>query len=397
MAAFLRACWSLGPVQSRYIFEGEGSDQFLGRVASGLPLDSIEFCVLPPRFKPAFLVTLNDVWRSYIPHLDVFSRGMKNTLPFLFASLAYHSDWLRENLNPRHPLFRTSAWSSGFIAAAKQHVIVGNHRCDISNIRASGIPPFMVLARQIYDLSTKMIDTCQKIDSSSTAIMTKFSEAISNLPRSVGDYVLSNCEVSGAVPVSADHVKRMFAEMHASLLSEIRTGLAAASANGGASGQQSQTPDATASNNAMTTIELDGRLWTVFIWGSKFRPVPSGFRLERMNVKAFWDLWFFGDVDKRIRPYKYIHKDDLIFAGDKTKLSKGRMVITTIFKSAVRLNAVNPDRNVSVLPLAEANHVFSVGFNDIISHLDETQQTALGTRRYGELAYTYVYKLIKKY
>ena len=93
VAAFLRACWSLGAVQSRCIFEGEGSDQYLGRVAAGLPLDCIDFCVLPPRFHPAFLASLtNEVWQGFIPHLHVFPQGMMDTLPFLLASLAYHSD-----------------------------------------------------------------------------------------------------------------------------------------------------------------------------------------------------------------------------------------------------------------------------------------------------------------
>ena len=31
----LRAGWSLGPVQSRYILEGEGGDQVCGRAATG--------------------------------------------------------------------------------------------------------------------------------------------------------------------------------------------------------------------------------------------------------------------------------------------------------------------------------------------------------------------------
>ena len=32
----LRAGWSLGPVQGRYIFSGPGGDQFVGRAAAGL-------------------------------------------------------------------------------------------------------------------------------------------------------------------------------------------------------------------------------------------------------------------------------------------------------------------------------------------------------------------------
>ena len=50
ISIYLRAGWSLGPVQSRYILEGEGGDQLCGRAASGLPLTDVSFANLPPYF-----------------------------------------------------------------------------------------------------------------------------------------------------------------------------------------------------------------------------------------------------------------------------------------------------------------------------------------------------------
>jgi hypothetical protein len=50
ISIYLRAGWSLGPVQSRYILEGEGGDQVCGRAASGLPLTDVSFANLPPHF-----------------------------------------------------------------------------------------------------------------------------------------------------------------------------------------------------------------------------------------------------------------------------------------------------------------------------------------------------------
>ena len=42
IAIYLRARWSLGPVQSRYILEGEGGDQVCGRAATGLVSQTVE-------------------------------------------------------------------------------------------------------------------------------------------------------------------------------------------------------------------------------------------------------------------------------------------------------------------------------------------------------------------
>lgn len=36
---YLRAGWSLGNVQDRYIFAGPGGDQLVGRAVCGLPID----------------------------------------------------------------------------------------------------------------------------------------------------------------------------------------------------------------------------------------------------------------------------------------------------------------------------------------------------------------------
>jgi hypothetical protein len=50
ISIWLRAGWSLGAVQSRYIFEGAGGDQFVGRAATGLDINCIDFAILPPHF-----------------------------------------------------------------------------------------------------------------------------------------------------------------------------------------------------------------------------------------------------------------------------------------------------------------------------------------------------------
>lgn len=47
---YLRAGWSLGNVQDRYIFSGAAGDQVVGRAVCGLPINDSNFAVLPPHF-----------------------------------------------------------------------------------------------------------------------------------------------------------------------------------------------------------------------------------------------------------------------------------------------------------------------------------------------------------
>ena len=60
---WLRAGWSLGPVQSRYIFEGAGGDQFVGRAATSISLSD-------PAFANALYLIFNNILRFPILNLS---------------------------------------------------------------------------------------------------------------------------------------------------------------------------------------------------------------------------------------------------------------------------------------------------------------------------------------
>jgi hypothetical protein len=81
IAAYLRARWSLGNVQHRYIFEGEGSDQLCGRTAVGLPLHSVDFTILPPHFPSTFVISQHQWEEMYAPYRRL-PVGFKQCMPF---------------------------------------------------------------------------------------------------------------------------------------------------------------------------------------------------------------------------------------------------------------------------------------------------------------------------
>ena len=91
---FLRAGWSLGQVQQRYIAHTPGGDQFCGRVASGLTFArGSDFCVLPPHFEDSQVLT-DAEWKHILPRHESYENGFKSCLPFFLASVVYHWDWI---------------------------------------------------------------------------------------------------------------------------------------------------------------------------------------------------------------------------------------------------------------------------------------------------------------
>jgi hypothetical protein len=51
---------------------------------------------------------------------------------------------------------------------------------------------------------------------------------------------------------------------------------------------------ATVNTNSTVPATEDPLLYPVFIWGSKWHPVPENFQFPRFTVKTMWDLWHFG-------------------------------------------------------------------------------------------------------
>jgi hypothetical protein len=93
VAVWLRAGWSLGSVQSRYIFESAGGDQFVGRAATGLDVNSLEFSCLPPHFDIKDSVLTTELWEEILPgYITFYPIEFRAALPYLLASLVYHKN-----------------------------------------------------------------------------------------------------------------------------------------------------------------------------------------------------------------------------------------------------------------------------------------------------------------
>ena len=117
---YLRAGWTLGGVQNRYLFAGAGGDQLTGRVLSGLPFNSSTFASLPPHFDAEGLALIQ--WPVVLPLYLRLPETFKRALPYLLASICFHEEWLRSTLSPHHPLFATHLFASGTVAARKSQV-----------------------------------------------------------------------------------------------------------------------------------------------------------------------------------------------------------------------------------------------------------------------------------
>ena len=265
IAIYLRAGWSLGPVQSRYILEGEGGDQMCGRAATGLPITDVTFANLP-----AHILTLESglttaVWDDILPgYTTYYPLNFREVVPYLLASLVYHRSYLLaiQDKHPQHPLFLQRVWTSGILERLQDKVGAGCNRNPVSTMTATGVPPHLVLANQIVDMQKGM-----------DVIRGEVISKLDGLPEALKQSMLQNFNINGTVPIT--HLQVV--EMMEKLQSSIQTTIQAALIQNQSIATSAQVPTDMSSTGSETEIP-SYRTWT---WGSKIHPIPEGFRFPK--------------------------------------------------------------------------------------------------------------------
>jgi hypothetical protein len=327
---FLRAGWSLGNVQDRYLFAGAGGDQLTGRVLSGLPFNDSSFSSLPPHFSKDGLNRIQ--WASILPLYARLPETFKRALPFLLASICYHEQWLRSSLPAHHPFLATHLFASGCVSSLKEFVIGGRSRCSITGMLATGIPPHLAM-------SNELTDVVRQTQVLREELLAKCSE----LPSELVNVMLSKFTVNGAIPVTVDDIKALLNNVLTQMRAELRDTLPAAT----------HTHD-----SPVPTDPLADPRFQLWMWRGKMHMVPEGWRIPSTDVKATWNLWYFGHVHERIRPLRHLKKADFVNASQITVWSKCRGVMKAIAAEMVEMKLVQSLEEVEKLSGVDSSAAF---------------------------------------
>ena len=261
ISIYLRAGWSLGPVQSRYILEGEGGDQVCGRAASGLPLTEASFANLPPHFLRSDGESLSaEQWEDVLPGYSTFyPLNFREVIPFLLASLVYHQPYLAQMqvTQPRHPLFLQRVWTNGTLLRLKDAVGAGCSRHPISKMTATGVPPHLVLANKMVDMQRDMCDMKDQIIAK-----------LEQLPEAMKQSLLANFQINGTVPITRNEMQEMISTSIDSLRGSIESSFQSLS-------QRNENPvAAVAERVGPSPVASNYTLWN---WKGRLHPVPENF------------------------------------------------------------------------------------------------------------------------
>ena len=308
VAVYIRAGWSLGSVQDRYIHGGSGSDQLIGRAATGLPTLTNDFSTLPPHFSRESLQMLHNFgWENIIDGFQLYPECFRRVIPYLLASIVYHESYLRNNLPLNHPLWNQTIFTqnvviggsnfTNMVVALKNRVLTGHGVCKETSMQASGVPNSILIAQEVENLKLDLQDFKNHQEN---ILNVKCNEIMSNLatiPETLRGMIMDHFVVEGVSPLNMADVQRLFDEREARLMEAFNRAISASIPTS----TQSQESVSTENNQDAT-----GQGFTTWYWGGKFgRYCPQDFKFPSSDVKTMWDLWHFGNPAKNIAPYKF--------------------------------------------------------------------------------------------
>ena len=157
-AVNLRVGWTLGQVQDTYIWYEAAGDQYVGRVLSGLPVNSYKFALLGPRFVLSFE---NDETTALSEQIrECVSSCFLSSLPGNFYSIAthclacclYHFDTL-DNFYPETHHLCSSYLFKGNFTTIRLIVKCGLPWAeDFLDVAATSVPPHVALLAQMQEI-----------------------------------------------------------------------------------------------------------------------------------------------------------------------------------------------------------------------------------------------------
>ena len=360
----LRMDHSIGNVESRYIFEGEGTDQMLGRVVAGLDFNTLDFAALPPHFADMKVLTPSE-WALTVPGYNHYPKGFQECIPYYIAALAANHEFAAKLLPPWHRLFNSPFWTNGFHLKLHPLVLHGVGTCAITGMRATGLPPHHLLSVHMNEMQIK----AGEFESS---VHEKLDDLMAKLPTIIADEIRSKIEVNGAVAVTNDDVKKMLSDFNDTLFKRL----------------DQHREDASATAPTSSASSAPPLSFQTFHWAKdgKFHHVREGFRLPRDCVKAVFNLWHCGNLVERIVPYKSLIPGDMIDDADEVALSKLRHVMEKIETIAVEKEFVVTWPNVKAMEPVERDELFRKCYEELYK--------GNSSKRIGELSYLTVCKHI---
>lgn len=271
-------------------------------------------------------------------------------------------------------------YKNGWPLKLKEYVLLGYGECPNTKMTATGIPPHLAVAGEVANLREEIADLKQRLD-------VYHDSNKRDLPELVVQAMEGRVRVEGQVDLTRRDLEDLIQSLETRLGSRLERAL---------NGDSSRNGDSVEINASDVLVD-DLTLWS-HCWNGALHPVPKGWVLDKkdaagrsiLNVKALWELWFFGHAVDRVPPYRKLLTKDLfvennrsLTANNRSYLGRCKIVMNEFLEIAHTQNNIACVNGTCLLKMnvIERDRVFSECFTELNRRMGIREDA----RRVGEL------------
>ena len=296
-AVSLRARWTIGSVYEKYIRYERAGDQFCGRVLAGLPLGSPDFAVLPPHFPRGNRVAALAV-KSVFPRRLYEQQHLHPVLLHGLASIVFHSEWLLDHLPPKSPLRLVPPLNNRQLLLQLRPLVIIERPGEGSEMVATGIPSHVELLLRSEHQRELTEHMSQRLDGLPSAVEQSLAGLLERRDAEAGDVLPS-----------------VFAGMIDRLREEMAEGFRLLLENQQRQADSDQGEEEAASGAA-------GHMWADSALPHRRRAFPADWKLPSATIVSGWRLWWMGEPDEGVPPYRSLIAHVDIPAGSRQRFNE---------------------------------------------------------------------------
>ena len=281
----LRAGWSMGPVKEKYIHYEKAGDQYVGRVVTGLNVNSVEFAVSPPYFNfpeangtdggGTGIATIEEDIKHSISSLILGGRNMSpqtfSLLTFCYASICYHYDYLDDKLHSRSRVRQSPLYQQCKDEWKAIAVVDYPWSAKKKTPSLTGIPPHILLLSKLQIIS----ENIENFKDDFKEVLVSELDA-----REIGSNNFAAQRVIDELTITRNQLRDMIQDQGR---------------------RPTIVPTRGTTGGRRTTIARpQGPGWHVY--GGGFHMLPKDWRIPSMTFVQFISMWLCGDIDNGVPP-----------------------------------------------------------------------------------------------
>jgi len=226
------------------------------------------------------------------------------------------------------------------VDSLRNKVLLVYSYCSDTMMTAQGVPGFITISREIRSFRSYYDSIAHDFGDKVTQLRAEINQHYDELPQRIVNVLLDQVRVDGANPITLDSMRRLIIDMHEAddgPFSRINASIQQLSRQWNPYQSNSTGINGLPVRSASADEQLvAGNLHMWPNGDGRFHRVPFGFRWPSYNTSTLWNLWHFGDSNRRIGPYKCIcRKSDLTEALCKVNYSRTKSIMKALTDLAI--------------------------------------------------------------